>query len=256
MEASLKERPPLIITTSWDDGAEDLDMKMADLLAKYGLKGTFYVPRSGPYPVLSDSHIRELMQHFEIGAHTLSHQHLTTCSISQAREEISGSKKWLEQVLGRECYMFSPPGGRQRFAHLDLAANAGFHGCRTVEMLSFDLPRRDRSGLLVMPTTLIAVTGNSWGVLKNLIKRRKFERLPRWSAVACTMNLESAATVLVNEVSRQRHGVFHFWGHTWEIERLGLWNKVEDVFRLLRENLVHGQAMSNGEICDHVETIS
>ena len=34
-----------IITTSWDDG-HPLDFKLAELLNKYNLKGTFYIPRS------------------------------------------------------------------------------------------------------------------------------------------------------------------------------------------------------------------
>ena len=32
-----------IVTTSWDDG-HPLDLRVVDLLARYGIKGTFYVP--------------------------------------------------------------------------------------------------------------------------------------------------------------------------------------------------------------------
>jgi hypothetical protein len=30
-------------------------------------------------------------------------------------------------------------------------------------------------------------------------------------------------------------GTFHLWGHSWEIERLGLWGKFEEILRLLRD---------------------
>ena len=33
------------LTTSWDDG-DALDARLADLLARYGVPGTFYVPRN------------------------------------------------------------------------------------------------------------------------------------------------------------------------------------------------------------------
>ena len=36
-------KPSTCITTSWDDG-HPLDLRVAELLAKYGLQGTFYVP--------------------------------------------------------------------------------------------------------------------------------------------------------------------------------------------------------------------
>ena len=60
------------VTTSWDDG-HPLDLRVAELLAKSGLTGTFYVPRSSQKPVMNRSQIRELSNSFEIGAHTLEH---------------------------------------------------------------------------------------------------------------------------------------------------------------------------------------
>lgn len=33
-----------IVTTSWDDG-QTFDEKLSSLLLKYGVKGTFYIPR-------------------------------------------------------------------------------------------------------------------------------------------------------------------------------------------------------------------
>ena len=49
-----------VITTSWDDG-HPLDLRMAGLLAKYGLKGSFYVPTEySEWPLMTRSQIVEL----------------------------------------------------------------------------------------------------------------------------------------------------------------------------------------------------
>src|SRR5262249_26496051 len=58
------------ITTSWDDG-HPLDLRVADLLARHGLRGTFYVPRTAENPTMTARQVRELSGTFEVGGHTL-----------------------------------------------------------------------------------------------------------------------------------------------------------------------------------------
>src|SRR5437588_7352721 len=82
------------ITTSWDDG-HPLDFRVAALLAKYGLRGTFYVPRSAETDTMTVVQLRELSGSFEIGAHTLHHGDLTGATEQQARQEIVDSKAWV-----------------------------------------------------------------------------------------------------------------------------------------------------------------
>ncbi len=48
----------------------------------------------------------------QIGAHTVSHPILATISLSEAREEISTSKKFLEQLLGENITLFAYPNGK------------------------------------------------------------------------------------------------------------------------------------------------
>ena len=142
------------ITTSWDDG-NPLDFRIADLLARYGLRGTFYIPREASTGVMSERKVRELSQTFEIGAHTMRHVFLDTAADALARAEIHDSKAWVQEVTGNPCPMFCPPGGKFDATHLAMVKHAGFSALRSVELLSLDLPRR-RDGLLVMPTTLQA----------------------------------------------------------------------------------------------------
>src|SRR6266481_3829885 len=100
--------PGACITTSWDDG-HPLDLRVADLLAKHGLNGTFYIPKAADNETMSATDIRDLMVAFEIGAHTLKHVALTGATEKQAWHEIADSKSWIEDNTGRPCRMFCPP---------------------------------------------------------------------------------------------------------------------------------------------------
>src|SRR5438477_8313135 len=142
------------LTTSWDDG-HPLDFRIADLLSKYGLTGTFYIPRRCQSPTMTEQQVRELSRYFEIGAHTMHHVFLDQCGEQTGREEIEQSKKWVEQVTGRECSMFCPPGGKFNARRLAQISAAGFRAIRTVEMISIARPTLCND-LLIMPASLQA----------------------------------------------------------------------------------------------------
>jgi hypothetical protein len=40
----------------------------------------------------------------------------------------------------------------------------------------------------------------------------------------------------VARLARQPDATVHLWGHSWEIERLGLWNELERIFAMLAAN--------------------
>src|SRR5262245_48889596 len=128
------------VTTSWDDG-HPLDLRVAELLAKHGLRGTFYVPRTSEYGTMTVAQVRELSRAFEVGAHTLRHVDLSGATEHQARQEIAGSRAWLEDSTGAVCPVFCPPKGRYCRRDLDLIREAGFRAMRSVELLSVDFPR-------------------------------------------------------------------------------------------------------------------
>ena len=78
------------LTTSWDDG-HPLDLRLAAMLEKHRLTGTFYIPRDASTGTLSASHVRELSEKFEIGSHTLDHTFLDTVNDAVARLQITDS---------------------------------------------------------------------------------------------------------------------------------------------------------------------
>ena len=99
------------VTTSWDDGSI-FDLKIAELLNKYGVKGTFYIPKVLFAHPLDKHDILSLDKQFEVGAHTLNHVDLTRASLSEAKMEIEGSKAYLEDLLGHNVPMFCYPSGK------------------------------------------------------------------------------------------------------------------------------------------------
>ena len=47
-----------LVTTSWDDG-HPLDIRLAEMLARYGVLGTFYIPMHyGRRPVVTEDEIQ------------------------------------------------------------------------------------------------------------------------------------------------------------------------------------------------------
>jgi peptidoglycan/xylan/chitin deacetylase (PgdA/CDA1 family) len=84
----------------------------------------------------------------EIGSHTLTHPRLTQISPSQAREEISDSKKKLEDIFGIAVEHFCYPYGDWNPAVRDIVAEVGYKsacitksGVNTIEADPFALKR-------------------------------------------------------------------------------------------------------------------
>jgi len=169
--------PAVYITTSWDDG-HPLDLRVAELLTKHRMSGTFYIPRIAENETMSAVHIRQLSLAFEIGAHTLHHADLTRATEQQAWQEIAGSKAWLEDNIGQPCRMFCPPKGKYSRRTLEAVRRAGFFGLRSVELLSLDFPRRE-AGIMLLPTTIQAYPQGSLAFAKNAIKRMALKNLLR-----------------------------------------------------------------------------
>lgn len=69
----------------------------------------------------------------EIGSHTLTHPRLTQIPATQAREEIFGSKKKLEDGFGREIEHFCYPYGDWNPAIRDIVAEAGYKSACTTK---------------------------------------------------------------------------------------------------------------------------
>jgi peptidoglycan/xylan/chitin deacetylase (PgdA/CDA1 family) len=85
-------------------------------------------------PLMDAAQVREWLDAgHEIGSHTLTHPHLTQLSIDRACEEISASKKKLEDMFGRAIHHFCYPFGDWNEAVRDLVMAAGYRTACTTD---------------------------------------------------------------------------------------------------------------------------
>jgi hypothetical protein len=241
--------PAAFITTSWDDG-HPLDFRVAEMLARHDLPGTFYVPRSADRETMSPARLRDLSATFEIGAHTLTHVNLNRATDPEAQGEIAGSKAWVEDTTSRTCVMFCPPAGKYSRRHLQPIREAGFVGVRTVELVSLDAPRPE-GDLLVMPTTVQAHPHGRLCFARNFARRAARRNLRLYLLHGRSSDWVDLARSILFDVL-ERGGVFHLWGHSWEIEEAGQWHRLEEVFRFLGRFAGEVNALTNGGICQAI----
>ncbi len=87
-----------------------------------------------PEPIMDAAQVRDwLAAGHEIGSHTLTHPFLTQLSPGQAREEITASRKKLEDLFGRKIEHFCYPFGDWNEAVRDLVQEAGYRTACTVQ---------------------------------------------------------------------------------------------------------------------------
>lgn len=222
----------MLFTTSWDDGYT-LDLRLADLLARHRVRGTFYVcPRvQHGQPMLSTEQIKTLSQGFEIGAHTIIHPRLTSLRPEEARREIMESKQWVEERTGAPCTMFCYPKGSWNTDVRTLVEEAGYRGARTTAMLRFSV-----DDAYAMPTSLHVYPfplRARWTRLSHLFD--PFPWLREFHAEMRTMRIPLSARTRWLPFAKAvfRYAVqtgqphFHLWGHSEELERYGMWNQLD-----------------------------
>jgi peptidoglycan-N-acetylglucosamine deacetylase len=128
--------------------------------------------------------------------------------------------------------------------------SAGFVGLRTVELLSIDAPRLTQ-GLMLLPTTIQAHPHQRSTYARNMGRRLGIRNLFLYIASGCHTNWAELAISLAELVS-VRGGVFHLWGHSWEIERTGQWNQLEHVLKIISSMQEKTLRLSNSELAIHL----
>jgi peptidoglycan/xylan/chitin deacetylase (PgdA/CDA1 family) len=224
-----KQMSAHLVTISVDDG-HVTDLRTADLLKKHGLQATFYIPARNPErPVMGANQIRELSGSFEIGAHTMNHVPLRSLSDSEAWNEISGSKQWLEDTIGKPAVSFCYPRGKFNSSTPALAKKAGFLGARTC---FFNLHGFPRDPFL-------------WGVSTHACPHSKAIQLRHAAAEGNFAGLVNFMRIYKGASDWQQHfryglnhverfgGVAHLYLHSWEIDALGQWDQLEAVFAMI-----------------------
>ncbi len=235
--------PDRFVTISVDDG-HVTDFRTAELLKRYGLQATFYIPARNPErSVMNASQIRELASTFEIGAHTLNHAPLKSLPDSQAWMEISEGKRWLEDTIGKPALSFCYPRGKFNGSTPALVKRAGFLGARTCLYNLHTFPRdpflwgvstHAYSHSKAIQFRHAALEGNFLGMLHFV---RTYNGATDWQQHFC-YGLEHV----------DRHGgIAHLYLHSWEIDELGQWDRLESVFAAISQHK-HFSKLTNGAL--------
>jgi len=220
----------MLILTSWDDGHPS-DIRLAEMLCRFGLKGAFFVPLNNGEgrPVLSPAQIRLIAQDFEIGGHTLDHIYLDRIGEAEVHRQVVECRQELEEITSKPVQGFCYPGGRITKTALSAVKSAGFQYARSTENLRFDVG----SDKYLMPTTIQffphpthvyfsnylrhGTYSSRWAPLRSMLHPGSFQERLRRLALDCSIE----------------GGVFHLWGHSWELDEYGLWNELESFLAFL-----------------------
>lgn len=178
----------IAVLTSWDDGKPE-DLRTAEILNKLGYRPTFFMNRGSDAMKYLD---KLAALNGEIGSHSASHPALNAVSPQAAFEECAEMRKLLEQKLGHPVISFAYPNGYSPGYDLE-----GDYVLRAVEKSGYWSARTTggRSGT-VDAITRPLMLGND-GFIGN---RMDLERT--WA-----------------EVKDKEGSVFHFWGHSWQLDR-------------------------------------
>jgi peptidoglycan/xylan/chitin deacetylase (PgdA/CDA1 family) len=238
----------VFFTTSWDDG-NNLDLRLVDLLKKYELSATFYIPANLSPKTLTSTQIRDISSEFDIGAHTMTHVRLVDCSDEKAAAEITASKMFIESITGKVCESFCFPEGKFVLKHVEMVKKAGFRGCRSVELLNNRFPA-SFFGIYLLPTTIQVYPHTSMEYVKNMIKRKAILNLANFNKIDKLTWFDSSKLLFMDTI--KKGGVFHLWGHSWEIEEMNLWLELENFFGFVKSFHPFITSCSNSGLYEYI----
>ncbi len=216
------------VTFSYDDGVTQ-DIRLIELLNKYGLKGTFNlnsecfglknativndqrIPRNR---VMSED-VKHIYHGHEVAVHTLTHPNLTQCDDKEVIRQVETDRENLSELVGYEVVgMAYPCGGvnnDDRVADL-IKNNTGVKYSRTI------------------------TTNNCFDVQENLY---------RFNPTAFHLNFEGIMQLGREfvELKAQTPKVLYIWGHSYELDfDADHWAKLEEFFKLIshKDDIFYG----------------
>jgi len=160
LREGLTAASPLRVAVTFDDGYRDTLAVAAPILLKYKIPFAVFVTaafvRSGSSLYLIPAELRELadLPGVTIGSHGSSHAPLADCDEAALWQEVDGSRRALEDMIGRPVTSIAYPHGSVNRRVRDAARRAGY----TVGVCSrFDINGSGRDPLLLCRTEVLAV---------------------------------------------------------------------------------------------------
>jgi peptidoglycan/xylan/chitin deacetylase (PgdA/CDA1 family) len=219
------------VTISVDDG-HPTDLRTVDLLHKYGLTATFYIPGANhERVVMNPAQIRDIDRHFEVGSHTLSHIRLTLMSDERAVREIVDGKKFSEDTLGHEVIAFCYPGGKFNCRIEKHVERAGFLAARTCRYFLNDYPKNPFS----WDISTYANTYPAYVQVRHCLLEYNFAGAYRYVTTFKARVPWAAQFICALEDVSRNGGMAHLYFHSWEIDQNGEWDQLESLFKAISQ---------------------
>ena len=233
MKMLLKDGKTKVLTLSYDDGVVQ-DIRLIEIMNKYGLKGTFninsglYLPedavREKFYGRLKLSEAKKLYINsgHEVAVHSYTHPFLQNLDTAEIIYEITEDRKAIEDHYGKITRGMAYPMGTYNEKVVDILDKCHIAYARTVKSTyTFEFPE---NWLTLHPTC-----------------HHKYEKL------------EELIKKFVETPSRgNRAEMFYLWGHSYEFDLDNNWNIIEK-FAEYAGGHEHIWYATNIEIYDYVK---
>ncbi len=234
MYMKLKDGKSKVLTLSYDDGVVQ-DIRLVEIMNKYGIKGTFnvnsalYLPedavREKYYGRMKLSEAKELFENSgqEVAVHAYTHPFLEKLKLDEVFVEILEDRKAIEKDYGTLARGMAYPFGTYNDSVVDALEKCGICYSRTVKATeNFNFPE---NWLTLHPTC----HHNS---VKLMTLAKKFaEEKSRYSS---------------------DNWMFYLWGHSYEFDNNDNWNVIEEFCEYIggRDDIWYA---TNIEIYDYVK---
>ena len=223
-------------TLSYDDGVRQ-DRRLAELLRKYNVKGTFNIgygvlghKEIARIPGLPETdvsrleieEVSEVYEGQEIAGHGLYHSALDTIGTPLAMYEVCEDKRKLEEITGKPLKMFAYPFGTYNDDVINILRLAGYQGARTViSTRDFKIP----------------------------------ENFLTWDPT-CHHDDEKLMELADKFLNGFAFGpmLFYVWGHAYEFDGRQNWDKMEAFLQYISGHEDTVWYATNGEIIEYVNT--
>ena len=199
---------PKALTMSYDDG-RDYDKRLVEIFNKNGIKGTFHLnssrmtkPGNG---CVTLEEIPEVYKGHEVSCHTLTHPFPEIVPETVLVNEILEDRRTLEKACGYTVRGMSYPYGNFSERDIKIYTSCGMRYSRTT------------------------ISTNGFGLPENFMK---------WNPT-CHQNdpeLFSIAKDFINAEAGENDLLFYLWGHSFEFDKFGSWEKFEEFCRLISKN--------------------
>ena len=213
------------ITFSYDDAVTQ-DIRLIEILDKYGLKSTFNLNsellgkegkliREGKeinHTKIPASELAYIYRNHEVAAHTLTHPHLPPLDDDEVIRQVERDRLNLSDIVGYEVVGMAYPGGgmnnNDRVARL-IKNHTGIRYARTISLGYSFLPQED---------------------------------LHRYKPTAFHLDFTDNYRLADDFFNRETEGVFYIWGHSYEFDIHNTWDKFEEFCKYIsgRDDIFYG----------------